>query len=319
MRRYNFIVERGLSVRPIQSYSGPGARFETWLLWLVGVFLRPFAYRGIGTLSRHLGRRAFRAQNHVVVPLFRKSLIDIELGDYYWSRLLFADFEYEPEVARVLAAYLKPDSVFLDLGANIGYWSIFASEIIADPKRIVTVEGGHLTFERLSRNAAINHHPFTAIHGAVAARAGETVSFVTEGGHAGARIAGSDERFKDTQRTETVATCSIDALMAAIETTKETPVVIKLDVEGAEVPALMGAKETLRRTGILIIYEDHGADRDCTVSRHVIEDMGFDVYMIDGGGPPVKATLDAIAASKTDPLKGYNFVAVPPGAEFSLD
>lgn len=308
-----------MPVRPIQSYSSMGARFETWILWLAGVFLRKYSFRGIGTLSRYLGRALFNTQNHVVVGLFCKSRIIIDLGDYYWSRLLFADFEYEPEVARVIASHLKPNWVFLDLGANIGYWSICASETIRDPRRIVAVEAGSVTFERLCRNAAINGDTFTMIRAAIAERADETVTFVTEGSHAAARIAATDEQFIIGQKNETVETSSIDTLIANIQTNDRTPVLIKLDVESAEVPALMGAARTLQRPHILILYEDHGADKNCTVSRYVIENLGFDVYLIDDCELPTKASLDVIVASKTDPLKGYNFVAVPPGTPFTLD
>ncbi len=306
-----------MSVRPIRSRSGPGALLLIWLLQFAGLLLRPYSYRGIGTLSRILGKWRFTASHKVVVELFRNSLINVDLDDYYWSRLLFADFEYETEVARVLDRHLGPNAVFLDLGANIGYWSIRASETITDPRHIVAVEAGGRTFERLSHNATLNNHPFTAIRAAVAERDGETVSFVTPGGHAGAHVAGADEAI-ETGNGETVETRSIDGLMATFETEDETPVIIKLDVEGAEVHALKGAKNTLARAGVMVIYEDHGNDRQCTVSRHVIEELGFDVYMIEGADTGAKANLAQIAAVKVDPLKGYNFVAVPPGTPFKM-
>jgi hypothetical protein len=47
--------------------------------------------------------------------------------------------------------------------------------------------------------------------------------------------------------------------------------------------------------------------------------MGFGVYLINAVDPPTKASLDVIAASKTDPLIGYNYIAVPSGMPFSLD
>ncbi len=291
------------------SYSSLGARVERLLLCLAGVFLRRYAYRGIGTISRYFGRGLFNPNNSVVTPLFTRSRFCIHLGDYYWSRALFSDFDYEPEVARVLAAYLHPDCVFLDLGANIGYWSIYASEKILDPNRILAVEAGGRTFARLRNNAAINHDAFSIIQAAVTEQAGQSVSFVTEGGHAAARIAGAPEKFVGRQALETVETTNIDTLINRLHLADTDRIVIKLDVEGAEVAALKGAADTLRRRDLILIYEDHGSDPECTVSRFLIEELGFHVYIVAGHGPAKKASLEDISALKTNPVTGYNFIA----------
>lgn len=200
----------------------------------------------------------------------------------------------------------------------LGYWSLFASEIIADSDRILAVEAGGNTFARLRANAAINDNCFTAIQAAVTERAGETVSFVTEGGHAAARMAGTQERFDDDRCLETVETTCIDVLVQRLPLSDTDHILIKLDVEGAEVAALKGAADTLQRANVLLIYEDHGADPECTVSRHVINELGFDVYIIDDRGPAKRCSLANIAASKTDPRTGYNFLAVPPGTAIEL-
>lgn len=313
-----FLIGYSLSVRPIISYSGLGARIEVLLLWTAGFFLGRFAYRGIGTISRYLGKSPFDAGNHVVVPLFKRSRINIFLADYYWSRLLFSDFVYEPEVARVLARHLDPGCVFLDLGANVGYWSIFASETITEPDHILAVEASRSTFDRLRGNAAINGNTFTTQQAAVTERTGESISFVTEKGHAAARITEAGEHFDSGQRIETVTTVSIDTLVERLKLEDTNRIVIKLDVEGAEVAALKGAAQTLRRENLLLIYEDHGSDPDCAVSRFVIEELGLAVYMVEDFGPARAVALADIAASKIDPLKGYNFVAVPRGTAVEL-
>ena len=308
-----------MPVRPIVSYDSLGARIETLLLWLAGFILRPYAFRGIGTISRYFGKGIFNPRNHVIVPIFKQSKFCVYLADYYWSRVLFSDFNYEPEVARVLNAYLRADCVFLDLGAKMGYWSIYASEKIPDPSRILAVEAGVNTFDRLRENATINGSPFTVIHAAVSEQAGQTVSFVTEVGHAGARITEETEKFAGHRALETVATTNVDALVDGLDLAATDRVVIKLDVEGAEVTALKGAANTLRRDDLILIYEDHGADAVCMVSRFVINELGFHVYMVKEHGPAKRASLEEIASSKVNPLTGYNFIAVPPGKGVSLD
>jgi len=308
-----------LSVRPIISYSSLGAKLEVLLLWTAGFFLRRYSYRGIGTISRYLGKSPFNIENRVVVHLFGRSRLNIRLADYYWSRLLFSDFVYEPDVARVLASCLTPKCAFLDLGANVGYWSVFASEIIVHPDRILAVEASNATFEHLASNAAINGSSFTIIQAAVMEQAGKAVPFVNEGGHAGARVAGELEQFDGHPQLETVETTSIDVLAKRLRLEDTDHILIKLDVEGAEVAALRGAAATLRRRNVLLIYEDHGSDSECTVSRYVIEELGFDVYVANDYGPAKRVSLEDISASKTNSQTGYNFVAVPPGTVIELD
>ncbi len=47
---------------------------------------------------------------------------------------------FEPHVASVLKGVLKPGSVFVDLGANIGYFSLMASTIVGPTGRVISFE-----------------------------------------------------------------------------------------------------------------------------------------------------------------------------------
>ena len=60
--------------------------------------------------------------------------------------------------------------------------------------------------------------------------------------------------------------------------------------------------------GAVLIYEDHGMDAACTVSAHLVRDPDMRLFAMEGGLVPV-AGLTAIAARKTDPFRGYNFLA----------
>ncbi len=44
-------------------------------------------------------------------------------NDYYWNRLLDAGWHYEPEIDSVLRKFANLPFVFIDLGANFGFWS----------------------------------------------------------------------------------------------------------------------------------------------------------------------------------------------------
>lgn len=82
-------------------------------------------------------------------------------------------------------------------------------------------------------------------------------------------------------------------------------IIIKLDVEGAEIPALRGGRDLLRRRRVLIAYEDHGGDPTCKVSRH-LQSQGMVIADLATGQ---QLSIDEIAARKTSAWKGYNFLA----------
>jgi hypothetical protein len=93
-------------------------------------------------------------------------------------------------------------------------------------------------------------------------------------------------------------------------------VIIKLDVEGAEIPALAGAARLLEGDALLI-YEDHGSDAAHGVTRHVLGERLLDVTYVDASGrmSPISAP-DQLSSIKKNRYTGYNFVACKPGTLF---
>jgi hypothetical protein len=81
-------------------------RTELALLRGAGKLLRYVRYRGIGTLSKILGH-IFDSDNSAVIKIGDNSSVNVYLGDYYWSRLIYDDYEYEPDIGFVLGQIVK--------------------------------------------------------------------------------------------------------------------------------------------------------------------------------------------------------------------
>jgi len=109
-----------------------------------------------------------------------------------------------------------------------------------------------------------------------------------------------------------VPSVTVDSLLRRCCPGLAGPVVVKLDVEGAEIPAGEGAAQTLAERDVIFLFEDHGQDPECRVSRHLM-DLGMVVL---SPGHPHPLTIAEIRAVKTDPLRGYNFAACWPTAPF---
>src|SRR3546814_11047585 len=83
----------------------------------------------------------------------------------YWSsdvcssdllfRRLFINGEYEPELAKLFLKYLDPSRDVIDIGANIGFFSVLAGRRLSTG-RVLSVEPTDAAFARLSRNVQLN-------------------------------------------------------------------------------------------------------------------------------------------------------------------
>jgi hypothetical protein len=56
------------------------------------------------------------------------ALMAVDLRDYIMLRLFWFG-RWEPDVSDLIENFLKPGDVFVDVGANVGYYSLLASSI----------------------------------------------------------------------------------------------------------------------------------------------------------------------------------------------
>jgi FkbM family methyltransferase len=238
------------------------------------------------------------------VAIGRESRFEFSCTDPYWARLMAPAFSYEHEILAALRMLRGVDFAFLDCGANFGYWSVMCSDEEIGCAQVLAVEASATTFMALERNRTVNRDRFQTLHRAIFARSGEIVKISQPGSdHASAGIgeAGID-----------VETVTIDDLARTLRPSQL--LVIKLDVEGVEIPAFQGASETLAGP-VVVMFEDHGSDPTSKVCRFVMETLGLSVfaYMQDRGFVRLMSVDDA-SALKVNCKKGYNFFAVTPAA-----
>jgi len=253
-------------------------------------------------LSAKLGLLA--VASHILGALFPKRDVDVQMGngrwltvpayDPYWSSILVGK-DYEPGVGAIIEMALEaePDAVLFDCGANIGYWST----AVCDRTAAIAVEAVPSTYSRLERNAEQNG--FVAIHAAIWDVPGTTVPITwTPRLHYAASV--TNTRGK---HTVDVSTATLGQL--ADRYASDRPIVVKLDVEGAEARALGGASACTDRC--LFVYEDHGSDREHQATRAFLE-AGFQIWHVDASPRPIEdvGDLDEI---KRNTIDGYNFMA----------
>ncbi|HVV31195.1 MAG TPA: FkbM family methyltransferase [Mycobacteriales bacterium] len=287
--------------------SGRGAAVQYGLLRTACAATRHQQFRGMQRVTWAVGR-AFPRANRALMAL-PEGRIWIHLDDGYWVREILPGRQYERELRRVIDLLLGAGSgCLLDCGANIGYWSLVASSYLP-AGHVLAVEASPAMYEQLTRNAAANAGRWSCVAAAVWSAGGEQLRIHEDRRqHAGNTVVG-DLAVPGTSAVP-VRTVTVDALAAELPDAREGPLVVKLDVEGAEIAAIDGARETLARSGSYLLYEDHGHDRTHRVSTHLL-DLGMHVAAPgeDGSFTRIRSVreLDTVKAL---PYRGYNFVAV---------
>jgi FkbM family methyltransferase len=146
------------------------------------------------------------------------------------KRMLFTPQTFDATERAILAANIREGFVFIDVGANVGAYSLFVASRAGPSARILAVEPQPEIFERLIFNIRLNGIPTVkAIDCAVAEKAGEVTLFLDphNAGESSLKVVSSSgaRPIRVTARTlldlvEAEAYPRVDA--------------IKLDVEGAE-------------------------------------------------------------------------------------
>jgi FkbM family methyltransferase len=160
---------------------------------------------------------------------------------------------YESHVVHLVNHFVRPGSVYLDVGANIGLMAIAALASRPDCA-VVSVEPSPTTLAYLQRTHAANANRdrWTIVPKALAGRSGEAIFFE------GVPAQGAFDGLRDTGRGGgkkriSVFVTTIDELWD--ELGRPMISVIKLDIEGGEHDALAGADACLKAQRPVVVLE----------------------------------------------------------------
>ena len=158
---------------------------------------------------------------------------------------------YEKELGDMIKKCLKPGDVFLDIGANIGYFTLLAAN--SEPtSKVISFEPVKGLFQKLEENISINSFKnITAFNIAVGEINEETELFISGPNNSGMSSFRQPENYSG--KKEIVKVVTIDSWFKKARLSKID--LIKLDVEGSELAALKGTQETLQNFKPLIIAE----------------------------------------------------------------
>jgi FkbM family methyltransferase len=280
---------------------------------MLRLYARVTRGRGLQRFAWQLGRVAGTDASAVVA--LDGVRLRVYLSDGYWAHLLVSAGSYEPEIEAALEHVIEPGTPFIDCGANIGYWSVVAAARYQ--ARVIAIEPAESSFERLTENVRLNAEVVETRRAAVWSTSGAVLDLVTHAQrHAGASVVNRRERIGAAgYRVEEVETVTLDEIYREC-LDGEASVVVKLDVEDAEIDALRGAGELLGSCDVLLVYEDHGSDPDCRVSQEILKVPNYGVYRWEDRFVKI-SSLDDLRRIKVDRHTGYNFFGMREDSRFS--
>jgi FkbM family methyltransferase len=175
----------------------------------------------------------------------------------------YATGAYEPLIERAIVSSLTPGSVFYDVGAHIGVFSLLAARIVGESGAVFAFEADPDNAERIREHARRNG--LSQIHVvpcAVWSSPGKLKfqrAVMNSSRNQGAVAMNPQIRNENMTEVEAISLDSFSAVHLA-------PTLIKIDIEGGEIAALQGSERifTLQRPVLICEVHDQAAEEYVT-------------------------------------------------------
>lgn len=194
---------------------------------------------------------------------------------------------YEPALCKAIQQHVKPGFVCLDIGANIGYFTLLLAHYAGQAGRVYAFEPLPQNHEVLNENVALNQLGMQVqpIALALSNKAGTAEFMYRSDVFTGGGSLVTADPWGDPSTTRLLSTeVKIITGDSFFEAQKDTPHVdfIKLDVEGAEGLVLEGLQNTIARNYPIILMEKHTCDG--STAEHalaILKDWSYSLTWLD--------------------------------------
>lgn len=222
--------------------------------------LRPLLFSVYKKSVHHLSRYGLsrfstvRSVNNLLISRLKPEFVEIQgfklFLDSNDSQRFSTKEAYEPFETELLKKLIHKGEVVLDIGANIGYYTLLFAGLVGQEGKVYAFEPYPANFSLLKRNIRANGFPgVTAVPRAVSRQTGEGRLYLSRVNHGDHRLYDSGDGRKSIE-VETVA------LDDFFKDSEEKIDWIKMDIQGAEGGAIQGMPLLLQRNETLKIVTE---------------------------------------------------------------
>jgi FkbM family methyltransferase len=187
------------------------------------------------------------------------------------SSLAYALGLYEPEAMQSVRRLVKEGDCCIDVGANVGYYTISLANWVGPSGLVVAFEPFPSNFSILEKNIHLNQLNNVTLEPSALSKCSGSVQLIHEvGDQFSATPSVGGYAVEGDRVSVNVPSCRLDDYAAGLA---KAPNFIKIDVEGAELAVLEGARRTLATAIPILLVEIHdwGSDESENVLQFLLE------------------------------------------------
>jgi lipopolysaccharide transport system ATP-binding protein len=258
----------------------------------------------------------------IALPGLRPFSMAVHLApDAFVSREIAERRVWEAFETRVIRALLGTVDRFVDLGANIGWYSVVAGLELDGRGRVLAFEPDPENCALLRRNLAENGlSEVTVEEAALADVVGERLLFRS------AANLGDHRLYDDPAEARGALPVAVTTFDAAVSPQLHGPAVVKMDTQGSEAMILAGMRGHLAAQpgslAMLLEFWPHGLDKAGSSAAALVDalrPLGFRIWTVEEEAATLRpTTLDVLAARALGDLAPHtkafaNLLLIPPG------
>lgn len=232
-------------------------------------------------LARPIGRKIGATLGKRKILTKSGFMMELDLADWI-PQDIYLTGEFEATTSNIVKRLLKPGDAAVDVGANIGYFSLLFSQCVSDTGRVFSYEPVPALVSKLKRNLELNQVRNVSISNLALSDREGTASF----------FAGpEDNTGLSSLREPRQSSGSFEVRLAPFDGLVEDcakVTLVKIDVEGAELQVLRGMEHLLRvtRPNLLVEVTDsflREMGDSATSLLQYVGQFGYVCYVIGDG------------------------------------